>query len=433
MCLLYIDPGTGSMLFTVVIGIALAVVFSVQKLLVKIKFLIRGGRVGNQNSGSIPYLIFCENKRYWNTFKPICDEFEKRKISLEYWTASPDDPANKENYEYVKVVFIGEENKAFARLNMLNAGICFATTPGLGVYQWKRSPNVQWYIHIPHAAGDITLYRMFGLDFYDAVITSGDFQEEQLRDLERIRGLHAKELISGGLTYLDMLKIRYDENGGERVKQDGTCTVLLAPSWGESSILSRFGEKIIDALLDTGYKIVIRPHPQSLTSDKDILDPLVKKYSGSDRLFWNYDSDNFDALNASDVLISDFSGVIYDYTFIFDKPVIYADTSFDKGPYDAWQLESDLWVFKVLPRIGIPLEEKDFGNIKDIISRSLKDEQLKKSREEVRAAGWKNIGHCAEAVTDYMLEKYRELNPVQGENQMDDNSQTEKEKEGDHE
>jgi CDP-glycerol glycerophosphotransferase (TagB/SpsB family) len=59
------------------------------------------------------------------------------------------------------------------------------------------------------------------------------------------------------------------------------------------------------------------------------------------RLSWNFDNDNFNVLKESDIMISDFSGVIFDYTLIFDRPVIYADTDFDKAPYDAAWFEGD--------------------------------------------------------------------------------------------
>ena len=118
-----------------------------------------------KNSHSkIPYVIFCENKRYWYVFKSICEEFEKHQINISYWTASPDDPALQETYKHVQTKFIGEGNKAFASLNLMNAGIVLATTPGLDVYQWKSSKNVDWYVHIFHSVSDGTGYRMFGLN-----------------------------------------------------------------------------------------------------------------------------------------------------------------------------------------------------------------------------------------------------------------------------
>ena len=62
---------------------------------------------------------------------------------------------------------------------------------------------------------------------------------------------------------------------------------------------------------------------------------LQAKYPDSDCHEWDRKSDSYDDLSRADVLISDFSGVVFDYTFVFEKPVIYADTSFGVKSYDA--------------------------------------------------------------------------------------------------
>ncbi|MBQ5422725.1 MAG: hypothetical protein IIU27_02475, partial [Clostridiales bacterium] len=67
---LYIDPGTGSMLFTVLIGILSAAVYLVRTLIIKLKS--GAGRKADKNR--IPLVIYSDSKRYWNTFEPICDE-----------------------------------------------------------------------------------------------------------------------------------------------------------------------------------------------------------------------------------------------------------------------------------------------------------------------------------------------------------------------
>ena len=36
------------------------------------------------------------------------------------------------------------------------------------------------YVHIPHSVDDMMVYRMFGLDFYDAVLLSGEFQKKNM-------------------------------------------------------------------------------------------------------------------------------------------------------------------------------------------------------------------------------------------------------------
>ena len=134
---LYIDPGTGSMLFTILIGIIGAGIYSLRMLWIRLRFRMSGGKaeVGSQK---IPFVIFSDDKRYWTVFEPICREMDRRGRDVVYLTASEDDPALKAAYPHVKAEFLGHGNKAFARLNFLNATILLSTTPGLEVYQWKR-------------------------------------------------------------------------------------------------------------------------------------------------------------------------------------------------------------------------------------------------------------------------------------------------------
>ena len=408
--ILYIDPGTGSMLFTIIIGAVSAGFFVLQKFKLKLKFLVSGGKAGTASSDKIPFVIFSDSKRYWNVFKPVCDEFEKRGIAVQYWTMSEDDPALSAEYKYVTAKFIGEGNKAFSKLNIMNAGIVLATTPGLDVLQWKRSKNVDYYIHILHQPGDTTFYRMFGLDHYDAVLISGEYEEKQLRDIEKLRNIPERETCLTGITYLDTMKARYEAEGKTAGKDpSGQKTVLLAPTWGQTAILSRFGEKLINALINTGYNIIIRPHPQSFESEKELMDDLQTRFPNSDRLEWNRDNDNFEVLKRSDIMITDFSGVMFDYALIFDRPFIYTDIEFDKAPYDAAWLDEDMWTLRILPHIGIPLKEEDFDNIKEVIDRTVNDERLAAGRDRARAETWANPGEAAVRTVDYMVKKAGEL------------------------
>lgn len=404
---LYIDPGTGSMLFTVFLGIAATAVFFAQSAFLKLKFLIQGGKTQEAAAEKIPYVIFSEGKRYWNVFQPVCEEFERRKVKLEYWTATPDDPALDQKYQYVSCRFIGEGNKAFAKLNMMNAGICLSTTPGLDVYQWKRSRNTDWYVHIFHSLGEGVGYRMFGLDYYDAVLTTGKIQNEYIRKIERKRGIEKKELTVVGSTYMDVMKQRLDRT--EPLQKREKITVLVGPTWGESGILSRLGENFIDSLLGTDFNIIIRPHPQSRTSEAKMLERLQAKYPDSERLQWNFDRDNFDVLNRSDILISDFSGVIYDFALVFGKPIIYADTSFNSAPYDAAWIDEPLWRFTALERMGRRLDEKDFDHLQEIIEDVVRDSTYEKGRKSVCAEDWDHIGEAAARTADYLIRKGNEL------------------------
>lgn len=404
---LYIDPGTGSMLFAILIGIIGALNYLLKDWIIKLRFILSGGKKVEANANKIPFVIFSDDKRYWNVFEPVCREFNERGVDVVYMTASSDDPGIDNPYEHIKGEFIGEHNKAFAKLNFLNASIVLSTTPGLDVYQWKRSKEVQYYIHMLHAANEVAGYRMFGTDYYDALLLSGEYQIADVRYLEKIRNLPQKDLVKTGIPYMDEMVARLQ---ADMQTTESERTVLLAPSWGESAIFQKYGERIIEILLETGYHIIIRPHPQSFTSEKELLDRLMQKYPESDRIEWNRDNDNFGVLKRADILISDFSGVIFDFSLVYDKPVIYADTEFDKSPYDAWWLETPYWTFTALPRIGQKLTVDNMDTLKEMMDTCLMDPKYAEGRREVRSETWEYKGEGAKRVVDFCLKKYQELN-----------------------
>ena len=72
----YIDPGTGSMLFTILIGVIGAAIYALRNSWVKLKVLLSGGKSRSRESSRIPFVFFTDSKRYWTIFKPLCDEME---------------------------------------------------------------------------------------------------------------------------------------------------------------------------------------------------------------------------------------------------------------------------------------------------------------------------------------------------------------------
>lgn len=401
---LYIDPGTGGMLFTVLFGLFSVAIFSVRALIMKIKYSASGNK-NAKNSTKLPIVIFNEHKRYWNIFEPILDELDKKNQPIVYMACSEDDPAFKREFKNITCQHIGEGNKAFSKLNLLNAYVVFATTPSLDVFQWKRSKDVDCYIHIMHAAKDLTMYRMYGTDHYDAFILAGDYQEKQARQLEEMRGIKPRDIAICGVPYLDEMKKRVESSGAAPAHGR---TVLLAPSWGESGILSRFGEKLIDALISTGYKIIVRPHPQSFASEKAMLDKLMNKYNDPSVVEWNTDIDNFEVLRLSDILISDYSGVMFEFAMVFDKPIIYTDTKFDIRPYDADWIDETPWTFRILPDLGMELNDDNVGNIKELIDNVIENPSFTEGREKARQDTWAHIGESAKRAADFIIKKYED-------------------------
>jgi hypothetical protein len=411
---LYIDPGTGSALFSILIGAAATLYFLSRAIIIKAKAVFSGGRAAaSASSVTYPYVIYCEGKQYWNVFKPVLDEFERRHIELMYFTSAEDDPVFAAEYQYVKAEFIDEGNKAFARLNLLAADLVLMTTPGIQVYQLKRSKMVKHYAHVLHMTSDATIYRLFGLDYFDSVLLSGDYQAKDIRALEKQRTLPAKELVTVGCPYLDVY--------AERIKQipqeeQHLFTVLVSPSWGQPALLSRYGEKLLDPLANSGWRIIVRPHPQSKKSETAMLDALTAKYKDSANLEWDYERENIFSLKKADIMISDFSGIIFDYAFLCDKPIIYVKQGMDLRPYDADDLGEnaveELWQFRTVEKIGIELREDFFPTICDVIKNTADSPELKAARQKAKDEAWQYRGEAGKRVVDFMVEHVERENTV---------------------
>ena len=402
--LLYIDPGTGSMLFTVLLGMIGAGIYSIRLFVLKMRMRVTGNV--KKDKDRLPFVVFSDNKRYWTVFEPVVRELTSRGRQVTYLTASEDDPAFSCGIEDLKTEYLGDGNKMFGRLNNLNADIVLSTTPGLDVYQWRRSPEVSRYVHIPHAASEIILYRMFGIDYYDDILLSGQYQIDNIRALEKLRGLPPKELVLVGIPYMDRMTDRLNE----AKKEEHERTILLGPSWGKSAILSVYGGRIIEVLLKTGWHVIVRPHPQSFTAEKDLLDRLMREYPNSEQLVWNRDTDNFDVLCRSDILISDFSGIIFEFSLVHDKPVIYTDPNFDLAPYDAWWLkEETLWTATALPKLGRQLTEENMEQLPQLIEECLSDPRYAEGRRKVMEETWAYPGEGARRTADFLEKEYEEL------------------------
>ncbi|MCR4880464.1 MAG: CDP-glycerol glycerophosphotransferase family protein [bacterium] len=401
----YIDPGTGSMLFSIILGVSATLFFALRSLLLTIKSkLFVSKKLGEQ---AAPFVIYSEGKQYWCVFKPVIDEFEKRKIPLVYYTSAEDDFFFKENYKYVKGEFIGKGNKAYFKLAFLNADICLMTTPQLDVLQLKRSKKCKYYAHIFHSICYSGEYRLYALDYYDCVLCDAAFQAEFIREIEQKRGLPKKELPVVGCTYMD-----YFENIKNTIQKKNTDkkTVLIAPSWGDYSLLHRGGDILIKKLAETDYNIIIRPHPQSMIIEKDFIEKLMKKYQSFNNISWNFDSNNLEVLSATDVLISDFSCVMFDFAFLFNKPFIYVDTEFNFNISDIADLDEVPYKYKLVDIIGKGIKPEEVSNldIKAVIEDVFNNVTVENIQKEKDFA-WAYQGQSAQNVVDFLVNKQKEL------------------------
>lgn len=262
-------------------------------------------------------------------------------------------------------IYIGEGNKAYSFLNRLRADVFVLTTPGLDVLHIKRNAGVKHYCHIVHSLTPVT-YRVFGLDYFDSVLVANAVQRDYVRDIESARNVKKKYIAITGSPYLDELS---NQSNGYSQSTDSVKTILLSPSWGKETLLSKYGLELLLPLAKSNFKIIIRPHPQSFISPSERenierLQVALKEYKNVE---WDRDTPNVKAFARADMMISDFSSVIFDFVCLQGKPVLTIDNDMDFSGYDMEDIPRErIWTFGVLDSIGGRMKASEFSRIKEL-------------------------------------------------------------------
>lgn len=376
MTIFYIDPGTGSMLISALIALVSVGFFMIKG------FIYEKLNVGDNKGANIDLsknyglVFYSEGKQYWSTFKPLVEECSRRGIPATYFTSGEDDPGLHANLEHINAQYIGTGQESFYVLNRLIADMVVLTTPGLDVLEIKRSKNVKHYSHVTHAPGCIAGYKAYSVDYYDSVLLGGDGDIDVIAELEEYRNMPKKEVEVIGHTYLDV----YRESLQDKEKYTGSYfdndrpVVLVSPTWGNHSLLENYGKKLLSTLEKSdAFNVIIRAHPQSFISQKELMDELMTAFPPNANRVWDRDVDGLISMSQADIMISDFSGIIFDFVSLFGKPILTMNAQYEKRGRDASDIKEDPWDLTMVATFGRTINETDIEKLPTIIQDSLSE------------------------------------------------------------
>lgn len=405
--ILYIDPASTSALLYILVALVATIVFSLRGFFYKIRNLIMGkGFVNSKDFEHVDIIFYSEGRQYWPVFLPVIRSLEKMGIPCAYLTSDKDDPGLEYRSEQVASKYLGNLTMTSVYLNRLKAKFVGMTTPQLDVMMLKRSKNVQHYGHIVHAPIDVFTYRKFAFDYYDSVFCSGPHQAEGIRKLEEKRHTKKKLLLETGLTYYDIM---VDEVKQMPVPEKKNPVVLVAPTWKEYSIVNRFGAGFFERLLeDTAYDIILRPHPQSYVSFPGLMRDIEDRLKDEPRVAIDRNQLGTASMAKSDIMISDLSGVFWDYAFLYSKPVLLLKTAFDSiEGFEGSELDHEMWEMRERGRLGREFDEDDIGNIGTMIDEMLAHPPTMQL-EELKKESVYNFGKAGDVAARQILNIVKE-------------------------
>jgi len=400
--LLYIDPASTSALLYIIIAMAATIGFAFRGFFYKMKNLFLGkGFVSHDDYKDIDIVFYSEGKQYWYVFLPIIKALENKGVPCVYFSSDKEDPGLEYNSDYYQSKFLGNLTMTSVFLNKLNAKFVGMTTPQLDVMMIRRSKNVVHYAHIVHAPIDVFTYRKFAFDYFDSVFCSGPHQIKGIKQLEQQRNTTKKLLLETGLTYYDVM---LDELKKLPKIEKKRPVVLVAPTWKEYSIINRFGVKFFEHLLENKeYDIILRPHPQSYVSFPKIIGEIEDKFKDEARFTIDTNPSGADSMAKANLMISDLSGVIWDFAFLFSKPVLLLETKFDTiEGFEGSELNYKMWEMKERSRLGKIFYEDDVVNISDL-AIDLINNPPQSQLESLKNESVYNIGNAGEVAADQIM------------------------------
>lgn len=395
----YIDPGTGSALIYVIIGLVASAFYFFKGLFYKVIDLFSTRSFKREECN---IAIHSEGKQYELVFLPIMKELSKLGLDYTYITMYERDEGFDPLPEDAKHIAIASGIIGYSFLNRLKANLLVTTTPQLDVMTFKRSKKVKHYTMVQHALGEAMYMRPFPYDYYDSVMCCGVTLKKNIRRLEAMKNLPAKRLYEAGLAHYDELLARRNKGQKTKGKAEETeqekPTILVAPSWGALSIFSVFGTSFIEKLVSS-FEVIVRPHPQIKVSQPEILEKLR-----TIRGITLDENKTFETSMAkADILISDFSGIIHECAFIYEKPVIVAKYEKDLESFEGHLLGHQSRIAEKCAEfiVEIPIEEFDTleERIGDILSE-YSVETVRRIRDELIY----HFGHASEAIAKNIKE-----------------------------
>lgn len=402
----YLDPGSGSMLLYFIMGIFASLIYYFKGLAYKIRAFFTGSKIDKDlsNLAGIDILFHSEGGQYWNVFLPIIEELERQGVKSAYYTQKQDDPGLVTDFKHLKSAYIGNDLSSYALLNNIKVKLFVSTTPQLDVMQWRKSKNVENYIHIIHAPTGVLMYKYYSFDFFDTIMCSGQHQIDSLRALEEARKLPAKELLETGLTYYDVMAQAVETKSP--AQQAAQKTLLIAPTWKADNLLEKHGSKPLIQLAELGYKVIVRPHPQAFISTPDVMEQIQQDIKNYPAISFDTKPTGIDSMAQADLLISDLSGILFDFLFVFNKPVIAIKGNIEKDGKEVKSVTKEAWELENLEQLATLIEIHDIQNIEQYIQSSLAKMNQQKI-QELRDKSLFNYGKAGLVAAEQLLEKVR--------------------------
>jgi len=362
----------------------------------------------NENESAI--VFYAENKASMNHFKTLIFELtEKMSLKICYVTSVKDDPMLTSKNQKIKSFYIGDGAARTKFFLALKARILIMDMPDLEKFHIKRSKvHPVHYIYIFHSMFSVHSYLREGaIDNYDTIFCVGEHHVNEIKETEKVYKLKPKKLVSYGFPRLDTL-IQQQQNFTQ-VNVESEKLVLITPSYGENNLLEVCGVELIDILLKSDFKVLLRPHFKILKESEELIKTINEKFGKNTNFILEKGVIPSELFQSSICMISDWSGISLEYAFTFERPVIFVDVPKKILNPNSDNISLEPIEISIRHKVGYVIQPTKIEEIPNLITSLNKNEKNSEKIRGIRSKTVYNIGKSALVGAEYIQQLNKKL------------------------
>ena len=361
-------------------------------------------KFNNLSDSKRSIVFYAENKASMNHFRTLIFELtERMNFQICYITSVKDDPIFTSTNKNILSFYIGEGTARTKFFLTLRAKILVMDMPDLDTYHIKRSKEYPvHYIYLFHSMFSIHSYlRKGALDNYDTIFCVGPHQVNEIRATEKLYELKPKKIVNYGFGRLDTLLQEKEEF--EKSDSNMKDLILITPSYGNENLLEKCGIELIDTLLKSNFRVLLRPHFRILRDSKKLIDSIKDKFGKNPNFIFEDSVIPSKYFHNSICMISDWSGISMEYAFTCECSVIFIDVPKKILNPDANDLSLEPIEISLRNKIGHIISPENIENIPTIIKNFENDvANFSQQIKEIRANIVFNVGNSAPIGAKYI-------------------------------
>ena len=350
-------------------------------------------------------VLYSESGQDWHHFAPVVAELTERlDETICYVSSDPADPGLALDNPRLRPFCVGEGLFRIMWFQTLDSDLMLTQLLDLDNFDLKRSVHRVHYIYMFHSLISTHMAdHANSFDHYDTILCAGPHQMREIRKREAMAGLQEKELVPHGYHRIEFLMANRREPPA--IAHPDDVHVLLAPSWGEQTILNVCGLELVTVLMDAGFRLTLRPHFQTRWKTPEVIDQIADRYRDHPRFRLVEQMAESDSLFDSHLMITDWSGAGMDYGFGLEKPVLYIDMP-PKSRNDSWRdLEIEPFESFVRDKIGALLSTGRLAEAPAVIRQLVADPaRFRRDIGSLRDQWVFNLGQSAAAAAEALVE-----------------------------